>query len=127
MSGNDFKPQLKFKKSAKKEWDALDAKVRDSFKKKLKKRAQSLEALKPQKHKLSGIERCYKIKLRSDGYRLIYQVTETPNGEFSIVITVITVDRREDVYDTLKIKINKADAEILSSLRIIESRSDDDE
>ena len=67
------------------------------------------------------------LQLRSDGYRLIYQVTETPNGEFSIVITVITVDRREDVYDTLKIKINKADADILSSLRIIESRSDDDE
>ncbi|MDA5535087.1 type II toxin-antitoxin system RelE/ParE family toxin [Yersinia mollaretii] len=126
MSGNDFKPQLKFKKSAKKEWDALDSKVRESFKKKLKKRAQSLEELKPQKHKLSGVERCYKIKLRSDGYRLVYQVTETSSGKFSIVITVITVDRREDVYETLKTKLKKADADISDSLRIIELRDDDE-
>ncbi|CNI40833.1 stbe replicon stabilization toxin [Yersinia frederiksenii] len=127
MSGNDFKPQLKFKKSAKKEWDALDSKVRDSFKKKLKKRAKSLEELKPQKHKLSGVELCYKIKLRSDGYRLVYQVTETSNGEFDIVVTVITVDRREDVYETLKAKLNKADADISDSLRIIALRNDGDE
>lgn len=126
MSGNDFKPQLKFKKSAKKEWDALDSKVRESFKKKLKKRAQSLEELKPQKHKLSGVERCYKIKLRSDGYRLVYQVTETSSGKFSIVITVITVDRREDVYETLKVKLQKADADISDSLRIIKLRDDDE-
>lgn len=126
MSGNDFKPQLKFKKSAKKEWDALDSKVRESFKKKLKKRAQSLEELKPQKHKLSGVERCYKIKLRSDGYRLVYQVTETSSGKFSIVITVITVDRREDVYETLKVKLQKADADISDSLRIIKLRNDNE-
>ncbi|WP_145519044.1 type II toxin-antitoxin system RelE family toxin [Yersinia mollaretii] len=126
MSGNDFKPQLKFKKSAKKEWDALDSKVRESFKKKLKKRAQSLEELKPQKHKLSGVERCYKIKLRSDGYRLVYQVTETSSGKFSIVIKVITVDRREDVYETLKVKLQKADADISDSLRIIKLRNDNE-
>lgn len=56
---------------------------------------------------LSGDEKCYKIKLRSDGFRLVYQVIETPEGEYDVVITVVTVDRREDVYDTLKTKRSK--------------------
>ncbi|WP_155410564.1 hypothetical protein [Yersinia mollaretii] len=56
----------------------------------------------------------------------MYQVTETSSGKFSIVITVITVDRREDVYETLKTKLKKADADISDSLRIIELRDDDE-
>lgn len=57
----------------------------------------------------------------------MYQVTETSNGEFDIVVTVITVDRREDVYETLKAKLNKADADISDSLRIIALQNDGDE
>ncbi|AYA09433.1 hypothetical protein EYS10_12860 [Rahnella aquatilis] len=61
----------------------------------------------PHKHKLSGVEKCYKIKLRSDGFRLVYQIIETPEGEYDVVITVVTVDRRQDVYDALKTKLSK--------------------
>lgn len=107
MAGMDFSVQLKFKKSAKKEWDALDGKIREAFRKKLEKRRESLETLTPIKHKLSGVEKCYKIKLRSDGFRLVYQVIETADGQYDVVVTVITVDRREDVYDALKTKLAK--------------------
>jgi len=109
MTGKAFKAQLKFKTSAKKEWDDLDSKIREAFRKKLGKIRLSLEALTPVKHKLSGVEKCYKIKLRSDGFRLVYQVIETSEGEYDVVITVITVDRREDVYDALQTKLLKDD------------------
>ncbi|QLH61943.1 type II toxin-antitoxin system RelE family toxin [Serratia symbiotica] len=107
MSGTALKTRLKFKKSALKEWNALDSKIRETFRKKLKKRAESLAALTPIKHKLSGVEKCYKIKLRMDGFRLVYHVLESDDGEVDVVITVITVDRREDVYEALKSKLVK--------------------
>lgn len=107
MTEKAFKARLKFKKSAQKEWDDLDDKIREAFRKKLLKLRVSLEALTPIKHKLSGVEKCYKIKLRSDGFRLVYQVIETPEGVYDVVITVITVDHREDVYDALKTKLFK--------------------
>ncbi|TCL06281.1 MULTISPECIES: type II toxin-antitoxin system RelE family toxin [Sodalis] len=107
MSEKEFKTRLKFKKSAKKEWDALGGNVREKFKKQLKKRAESNEALTSLKNQLSGVDFCYKIKLRSDGYRLVYQVTQDDSGVVNVVITVITVDRREDVYESLQDKINK--------------------
>lgn len=40
---------------------------------------------------------CYKIKLRSAGYRLVYQVKDDV-----LVIVVIAVDKRETVYETAK-------------------------
>lgn len=106
-AGTQFKTTLRFKKSAKKEWDGLTPRIRDIFRKKLKKRAESRQALTPIKHKLSGVERCYKIKLREDGYRLAYQVREDEEGHIDVVITVITVDRRDDVYEALKEKLDK--------------------
>ncbi len=73
-------------------------------KKQLKKRAESNEALTSLKNQLSGVDFCYKIKLRSDGYRLVYQVKQDDSGVVNVVITVITVDRREDVYESLQDK-----------------------
>lgn len=40
--------------------------------------------------KLSGMTDCYKIKLRSAGYRLVYQVVDN-----KLVITVVAVGKRE--------------------------------
>ncbi len=107
MPEKEFNTKLKFKKSAKKEWDALGGNVREKFKKQLKKRAESKEALTSIKNQLSGVDFCYKLKLRADGYRLVYQVKQVDKGEVHVIITVITVDRREDVYDSLQDKINK--------------------
>lgn len=65
---------LSFTESAKKkEYDKLDSNIRDQFKKKLK---QILENPKIPKNKLRGsnTKDRYKIKLRSSGYRLLYEV-----------------------------------------------------
>lgn len=46
---------------------------------------------------------CYKIKLRSSGFRLVYQVIDE-----EIVILVIAVGKREDkkVYGTANTRLN---------------------
>jgi len=87
-----FKYALAFKPSALKEWKKLAPAIRDQFKKKLTKR---LDDPHVPADALSGLSGCYKIKLRSVGYRLVYQVED---GE--ILVTVIAVGRRErgDVY-----------------------------
>jgi len=43
-----------------------------------------------EKDSLSGMADCYKIKLKSAGYRLVYQVIE-----HRVVVTVIAVGKRE--------------------------------
>ena len=78
---------LKFKKKAKKEWDALDSTVRTQFKKKLIERKEDPRI---DTAKLSGMDDCYKIKLRGVGYRLVYQVRDE-----DLIISVVVVGKRE--------------------------------
>ncbi|MFB6349902.1 type II toxin-antitoxin system RelE/ParE family toxin [Moraxella sp. ZJ142] len=87
--------KLEFKESAKKEFDKLGPDIKDKFRKKL---ANVLENPRIAKNKLrgSGSKDLYKIKLRSDGYRLLYQVFDD-----EIVIIVITVGKRDNVYSNL--------------------------
>lgn len=86
---------LEFKPKALKEWKKLNSTIKEQFKKKLIER---LENPKVPKDKLSGYENVYKIKLRSIGYRLAYEVKEE-----QIVVLVLTVGKRENnqVYDNL--------------------------
>lgn len=86
---------LEFKPKALKEWKKLNSTIKEQFKKKLIER---LENPKVPKDKLSGYENVYKIKLRSIGYRLAYEVKEE-----QIVILVLTVGKRENnqVYNNL--------------------------
>lgn len=121
----EFRTRLTFKKSAKKEWDNLGGTLREKFKKLLRKRAASWEALTPKKHQLSGVDRCYKIKLKQDGYRLVYQVTENKAGDITVTVTVITVDRREDVYEGLKAKLGNLDALFESPLFATQEEEDE--
>jgi mRNA interferase RelE/StbE len=79
--------ELEFKESALKEWRKLDATIRVQFKKKL---AERIENPRVESSKLSGLPDCYKIKLKSAGYRLVYQVEEA-----RLVIIVIAVGKRE--------------------------------
>jgi mRNA interferase RelE/StbE len=79
--------ELAFLDEALKEWRKLNATVRDQFKKKLKER---LEDPKVVSAKLSGGKDRYKIKLRSAGYRLVYQVRDT-----ELLVIVIAVGKRE--------------------------------
>jgi mRNA interferase RelE/StbE len=79
--------KLVFKQDAMKEWDKLDSTIREQFKKKLIER---LENPRVDASRLSGMKDCYKIKLRSAGYRLVYQVRDS-----EILISVVAVGKRE--------------------------------
>ena len=79
--------RLLFKTEAKKEWDKLDAGIQKQFKKKL---AERLKTPRVESARLSGLRDCYKIKLRSAGYRLVYQVRDK-----EVVLAVIVVGKRE--------------------------------
>ena len=87
---------LEFKPKALKEWGKLSSTIKEQFKKKIIER---LDNPKVEKDKLSGYENVYKIKLRTVGYRLAYEVK---NEE--IVVLVLSVGKRENdkVYKNLK-------------------------
>jgi mRNA interferase RelE/StbE len=86
--------ELKFTPSAKKDWDKLDNSIRHMFKKALTKRL--INPFVPAS-KLKNLPiNCYKIKLRTIGYRLIYTVEDC-----ELVLLVLTISRRDAVYDKL--------------------------
>ncbi len=78
---------LKLLPVALKEWKKLDSGIRNELKKKLEKRLINPEI---PSAKLVGQKDVYKIKLKSSGYRLAYQVK---NDE--LVVIVIAVGKRE--------------------------------
>ena len=78
---------LAFRESALKEWKKLDPPIREQFKKKL---AERLERPRVESARLSGMPDCYKIKLKSAGYRLVYQVEVK-----TVTVVVVAVGRRE--------------------------------
>lgn len=94
-----FKYQLAFKSSALKEWKKLAEPIRKQFKKKL---AERLETPRVPSDALSGLDNCYKVKLRSVGYRLVYEVEED-----IVTVTVVAVGKREkaDVYRKTRCRI----------------------
>ncbi|WP_201522919.1 type II toxin-antitoxin system RelE family toxin [Aliarcobacter butzleri] len=87
---------LEFKPQALKEWSKLGSTIKEQFKKKLEER---LENPKVEKDKLSGYENVYKIKLKTAGYRLAYQIKDE-----EIVVLVLSVGKREKdkIYKNLK-------------------------
>ena len=87
---------LEFKPQALKEWSKLGSTIKEQFKKKLEER---LENPKVERDKLSGYENVYKIKLKTAGYRLAYQVKDE-----EIVVLVLSVGKREKdkIYKNLK-------------------------
>ena len=88
--------RLKFLPSAKKEWDKLDNSIKVQIKKKLGK---CLENPHIPANKLCDFDSAYKIKLRSSGYRLVYEVDDQ-----DVIVFVIAVGKRENsvVYDKAK-------------------------
>ncbi|ASN72585.1 hypothetical protein 9F4_9 [uncultured Caudovirales phage] len=79
---------LEFDQRALKEWHKLGDTVRQQFKKKL---AEVLLNPRVEANRLRDLPDCYKIKLRSAGYRLIYQVIDQ-----EVVVFVVAVDKREN-------------------------------
>ncbi|MGB4812068.1 MAG: type II toxin-antitoxin system RelE/ParE family toxin [Methylophilaceae bacterium] len=79
--------ELAFLEVSLKEWRKLDRNIQAQFKKKLEER---LETPRVPSAKLHGHEDRYKIKLRSIGYRLVYQVNDDV-----LIVLVVAVGKRE--------------------------------
>jgi mRNA interferase RelE/StbE len=79
--------KLVFKQDAEKEWRRLDTTIKTQFKQKLKERLQNPRI---ESARLNGMKNCYKIKLRSAGYRLVYEVRDQ-----QIIVAVVAVGKRE--------------------------------
>ncbi|RCV89400.1 type II toxin-antitoxin system RelE family toxin [Billgrantia montanilacus] len=79
--------ELRFREEALKEWRKLDDSVRVQFKKKL---IAILDSPVIPASRLAGSRNRYKIKLRSAGFRLVYEVREQ-----ELVVLVIAVGKRD--------------------------------
>ena len=79
--------KLTFLESAKKEWDKLNPIIQGQFKRKLNERLKNPFV---PKDKLSNLPNCYKIKLKSIGYRLVYKIFND-----RLVIQVVAVGKRD--------------------------------
>lgn len=86
--------KLEFVPAALKEWEKLGQTLKQQLKKKL---AQCLENPHIPKNKLKGGANLYKIKLRTSGYRLVYEV-----DDHKIVVLVLAVGKRDrlSVYES---------------------------
>ncbi|MEH0016875.1 type II toxin-antitoxin system RelE/ParE family toxin [Citrobacter portucalensis] len=84
---------VKFREDELKEWQKLDKAIQQQFAKKLKKCCENPHI---PSAKLRGIKDCYKIKRRTSGFRLVYQVIDD-----TLVIVVVAVGKRErsEVYN----------------------------
>ena len=91
--------KLKFLPSALKEWRKLAPEIKAQFKTQLQRR---LENPHIDTARIRGYKHHYKIKLRSVGYRLVYEVEEK-----EISVYVICVGRRDTIYKILKKRKSK--------------------
>lgn len=91
---------LEFDRRALKEWQKLGDTVRQQFKKKL---SEVLENPRIEANRLRQLPDCYKLKLRSAGYRLIYQVLDQ---EVVVFVVAIRKRKREAAYQDAQDRIS---------------------
>lgn len=91
--------RLQFLPEAKAEWDKLDSSIRQQFAKVLLRR---LDNPRVPAAALTAMPDCYKIKLRSAGFRLVYQVIDN-----KLLLLTIAVGKRDKsaVYDLAKLRM----------------------
>lgn len=84
------------------EWNNLDGSVKEVLRKALKKRLINPHTPGSELH--GDLKFCYKIKLRKQGYRLVYYVQDD-----KLVVIVVSIDKREDlaVYKSAMKRLNK--------------------
>ena len=82
--------RLKFLPDALAEWNALDGSIKELLRKLLKKRLEQPHVPGSRLH--GDLNSCYKIKLRKQGYRLVYAVEDDV-----LVVLVLAIDKREDL------------------------------
>ena len=97
-----YKYRLQFVPSAWAEWQALDGSVKEPLRKLLKKRLDNPHVPGGELH--GALTGYYKIKLRKQGYRLVYGVEDD-----ILMVMVMAVDKREDasVYESAMVRITQ--------------------
>ncbi len=88
--------RLQFLPQAKLEWDRLDGSIRSQFAKVLLRR---LENPRVPAAALTSMSDCYKIKLRSAGFRLVYRVQDT-----ELILLTIAVGKRDKLFKMPKFR-----------------------
>lgn len=88
-----------FSDDARKEWNKLGATVREQLAKVLRRRAEHPHV---PAARLGGMPNLYKIKLRSAGYRLVYEVRDKV-----MVVFVVGMGRRDEVYPELRRRLER--------------------
>lgn len=90
---------LEFDARAQREYRKLEPQLRLQFAKKLKER---LMQPRVEKDKLTSMADCFKIKLKSAGYRLVYRVMDE-----RVIVLVIAIGKREKghVYATAQSRL----------------------
>ncbi|NOX26060.1 MAG: type II toxin-antitoxin system RelE/ParE family toxin [Deltaproteobacteria bacterium] len=83
---------LKFLPTALKEWKKLDNTIKNQLKNKLKERCENPHV--PVCH-LRGFANHYKIKLKTSGYRLVYEVVE---DEICVLVIAVGKRNKNEVY-----------------------------
>ena len=91
--------KLQFLPRALKEWRKLAPEIKAQFKSHLSRRLKNPHI---DSARIRGYKHHYKIKLRSAGYRLVYEVAEK-----AISVYVICVGRRDTIYKILKKRKSK--------------------
>lgn len=81
--------ELEFDPRALKEWKKLSPPLKEQLKKKL---LRILDQPIIEANKLRALPNCYKIKLRSSGYRLVYQIQND-----RLIVLVIAIGKRENL------------------------------
>ena len=97
-----YKYRLQFVPSAWAQWQALDGSVKEPLRKLLQKRLDNPHVPGGELH--GALAGHYKIKLRKQGYRLVYGVQEDV-----LVVMVMAIDKREDsaVYQSAVARISQ--------------------
>lgn len=96
--------KLKFHPDALEEWRRLDGSVKNIFRRLLKKKLTNPHSPGSALH--GELKYCYKIKLRKQGYRLVYYVEDE-----QLVVIVIAIDKREELaaYKSALARLPKTD------------------
>lgn len=81
---------LEFSAPAIDDWRKLSFDLQQKFTQRLAERLQRPRVLNARLH---GMPDCYKIKLRADGYRLVYRVFDN-----QLMVQVVAVSHRDEVY-----------------------------
>ena len=90
--------ELAIHPAAEKEWSKLDGSVKRRFKDKLAK--ERLINPRVEKDALSELPDCYKIKITTPQFRLVYHVNDAES-----LLTILSVASRADVYEELKARM----------------------